>query len=85
MKTTTTKNPFLDEVPTDFMRYSLKSEASGHLHKVRVDLIISSAVGFHRVTGTPSSSSEQIYSDKLGKRALYPASLIQSVHRAAYQ
>lgn len=72
------KIQFLDEVPRDVMRCSLKSGASGHLHDAGVHVIISSDVGFHRVAGTPCPSSEQIYSDKLTS-----ASLIWSVHRAA--
>lgn len=55
----------------------LKSGASGCLHIAGVNLIVSSDVCFHGVTGTPSPTSEQIYSDRLGEKALYSASAVQ--------
>lgn len=54
---------FLDEVPRNCMApWQSKVWASGCLHIAGGDLIILSDVCFHRVTGTPCPTSEQIYS-----------------------
>lgn len=75
---------FLDKVPRGGAHLSsLKFGASGCLCVAGVDLIISFDVCFHRVTGTPCPTSEQIYSDSLAGKDLYSASIIQLICGAA--